>query len=555
MDSYLIIKANEKTEYEKYSYLLDKFSIPFVIWTNEDESDIVDKLYELVRPYSIWKLFIADLSKVIDAENPFCDNALNEVQTLMQETFFTLGRNTCRPPEKIYILARRNKKSLSGIKGSELEGIQGAIPACRFLVMDYPSKSYLKIYEDLKLISLVIIMAVNDMPPEVMEAYVVYLVEVEISDYKLQHFLKMEKDILEDEKWEIEREKQELEDWKGEGYYKESNVQLPGSTFKTMQIENSSLGIKNFSTQKMWQKEKVNIAVRLKQVQSEQLTKQSELKLEFKKRINELSTEDMFLKNDELESIQESIRQLQQELNQSFIKLWEIEKELMGEEHEKEKEVNEIHQNLYSWREILLSALLIWGFILIVFLFFLAEEQKIWGELGDLTEDFDSKMNWIKECIKCVGIYFMLPPIMFVVMIPCLDTLELFKKKLELNHVLRKIEARLKTNISHYKDFYMRVYNLNIKENYLTKNQNYLRHKNQKRELIIKKEDKWNSKNRKFNVLSSLFTYLLKDTGNGEQKVYSKEKVLLLNAREDRLYSPLYFVEGLFIIKEVEDDY
>lgn len=555
MDSYLIIKANEKSEYKKYSYLLDKFSVSFVIWTDENADTIVDKLSELVSPYSKWKLFIMDLSKAVDVKNPFADKEMEEVQNLIRKDFFVFGKDTCRPPEKIYILARRKKKNLSGIKGDDLEGMVIEIPSCRFLLMDYPLQNYLRIYEDLKVISFIIILAVNDMPPEIMEAYAVYLVEIGINDWKLQQFLKAEKNALEDEQWKMEKEKYEIENWRGEEDYKELNTELPNSAFKTMQVESRLLGIRNLGTLKRWQREKVRLAVRLERIKKEELEKQSELKSELKNRINALSANDIVLEKGEIESIQKDIRQLQQELNESFIELWELDRELAEEEWEKENKVDNIYQNFFSWKEIVFETLGILGLIFIIFLSFLCVEQNYLVEIFNQPDDYASKINWMQECMNSMKLYFIVLPLLFIFMVVAMDTCEIYKKKTELNQVLRKIEDKLRTNIAHYKKFYTTIYQLKVKENYILKGQNYIRHKKEKMKLLAEKEEKWNIRNKQFEVLDNLFTQLLKDSGNDKQMMHSDENAALLNVGEDKLYNPFCFVESLSIIKEVEDEY
>ena len=559
MDNYLIIKVQSEEYSQDYQYILDQFSIVPIIWNSEKKKvpDIITELEEKLHPHHDWNLFIVEFSTLFTDGNPFQKKEMDHIKTLIEDSKFKVGFKQCKPPEKIYLIARKKEGAPAGNGKERLYGFYEEVSICRFIIMACSDKEYLKKIDELKIISTVCLLANNNMPPEIMEAYYVYRISLDINEKMLWEYLKEQRRFLQKEEWDIGKKKWKIENEnkRDKESYEEYIPEFSVSAYESLEIQNRFCGVKNEHADRAWLQEKIQRDVKIERLQKEQISKQKEINRIMRKRISLVSVEDIFLEDDEIKKIQKEIEEKQKALNDSYIEVWKMDSDLEREKKESEDELEAALKSRYLWGEIIKVAVMILLFMIGTFGIFLTVEKEIWIEAGIMEDKIP--YEWILDNVKYCTKWNAPLIVLFVVFLIISYAYEINSLRKKFNMVMKKMTDQLDNNISHYKVFFALVYSLRVCQNYITRNQNYkLNQKRQMKSLEQRTNELYHAQ-RNLDLLYKSFKYLdnsEKYDENLEEIILSRKKIYI-NNEDTAIDNLLYFVENLFIEKEVSDEY
>lgn len=556
MNNYLIIKTESETEYERYSYIFKQFPIDIILWSHEEiVSEIIEELFKRVERYCDWQLFLIDLSHYYHGENPYFCKQNSDFIDFSQQVYWVKGKEQSKPPKKIYFLCQRKKGVVSGNEGDQLYGFEQAVSSCRFLVVDCSGRGYLEVFEKLKIVSLVIILASNDMPHEIFEAYHVYSVDLKISKDKLVQYLENQKEKLERREGELDKERRSLVrvEEKIEDGYQEFIPPLSTCGYDSFNIKTIFCGIKTRKGMRKWLKKKVETDRRIDELKKEQISKQKELRNEMQERMSHVSTKNLPLEDDTVEEIKKKLLEMQNGLSECYVELWKLDTELAEEKREREKELDKALENRFTARELFAVGGFIFAWMLGVFIIFLAAEGEILEVFG-LIEKINKVKWWQKNVIYGGGI-FLGYALLFVITFLINTSYNLKKLAVCFNQVLGEIRENLQENLFKYRDFFSLIYKIKIYQGYLKRNKNFQREQSERMKELEVLIEQWQKENGSFQYLYEVFEHLKKQERGGENRFrkMDKEKIVLGNSGKE-IKNPLFYVEGVSISKEVSDE-
>lgn len=559
MDIYMILKDGADQESQIYNYLYYKYSINIVVWKpDKDINELVEALFEKVRKQRAWKLFVVDKSNLYSNENLYWGNESEELLTLLSNVYFVNGKGGRRPPEKIYVIRRRTQSILSGKSGDFFYVINAAVPSCRFLIMDYSEKEYLKELEKLKLVSVIVLLGINEIPPEILEAYMVYKVEVTIDENKLKEFLLYNENNLMKRESDLKRNYQQLAAYsKQEIYsYRDYVPKLSINTFHPLRMSYLFGGISKPDEAHKWIEKKNEIASRIDLIKKEQIRHQEELRREMKNRISLLPTENMSLDEEEEKEIYEKIKKNQKDLNECYVDFWKLNDELVEDELNKEKELEKILNDRYSIKEVLAVLGGITLGLIVPFILLFTVEIKIKTGLGIIADDEGCEM--LITGLKYVGKYIILFEALFCLYWQALSFVDIYKAIHAFNEVLNKINQSIRVNLAKYKKLFSLVYGLRLCQSFLNRNENFKKWKKECLGNLKKEENDFYSEKEKFYGFQEVFNYLLSEEKNFNKKttddlnVDKRNQGLKINGNKE-IFNPLFYISKISITKEVND--
>lgn len=556
MNSYLIIRTETEAEYKKYSYIFGQFNINVILWLpNASVSEIVGELFENVKKYSDWQLFVIDLKEVYYGQNPYACKQNTELVNFSQQVYWLKGKGQCKPPQKIYLICQRRSGVISGIESELLYGFERAVPSCRFLVMNCSGREYLESYEKFKMISLIIILADRDMPHNLFEAYHVYGIDLKINEKLLFQYLENEKEKVrrrEEELYKKEREIKKINKRVEDGY-QEFIPPLSTCGYDSFNIKTIFCGIKTNKSMRKWLKKKVETERRIDELKKEQIRKQKELQNEMKERMEQISTKSLPLDDDTVEEIEKKIPEMQNELNKYYVELWKLDQELMEEKYEREKKLDKALENRFTVRELMAVGIFVLCWTLGVFSIFLIVEDKILKILG-MMENADRVKWWCSNLRYesfVLGVF-----VLFFGIIVLIDTsYNLKKMAVSLNEVFSQIRGHLQKNLFKYRDLFSLIYRIKIYQGYLNQNKEFRKEQSELMKELKTLREQWEKDYKSFQCLYKSFEYLKEQKWEEESRFgkRKKEKIVLDNNGRE-INNPLFYVEGISIAKEVRNE-
>lgn len=556
MNNYLVIKVETEAEYEKYCYIVKRFSIHTILWgAGKDVVDIIEELFLSVEPFCCWQLFVVDLFSISTSQNPYSSKQNMDFVTLSQEQTFVNGRGVCRPPDKIYFLRRREECVASGKQGEELLGYDKALPCCRFLVLEHSHKEYLEVYERLAMISLITILTKYDVFYDLLQAYHVYSVQVDINDFKLIQYLRKEKDILIQQEENLIKKMADLSkcEEKIEDGIQEYIPQFNVKAYEVSSLKALFCSVKTKKNSSKWLKIKTEIEVRIEEARNQQLNKQKELNKEVKHRLCFASPEDMFLEDETVKDIEKRILKMQTELNNCYVDMWELDTKLAERKKQKEQELDGELKNRYTWSELLGTAGVIFLIMIGGFGVFLFTEWKVVKEIE--VTNMEELISWIWLNIRYMGGILLKYVLIYLGVLLLKMRLDIKKARDSFQDILDQIGKRIQENIFKYRSFFSLVYGLRICQSYLNRNKNFqIKRMTELNKLEMEKVIL--EKNREdFENLYSCFRHLEKNIDQNSERVEKNRIVRIkINSSGKEIESSLFYIEGLTIKKEVRNE-
>lgn len=556
MDNYLIlITVPHSNNFNEYHYLFEKYDIILVgECPNNNVDEIVKELFKKVRPYSDWQLFIVDQLGEIDILNFYNEIHEKILGKILSKDVLRNGNDKCKPPERIYVINEREEYLSGGEETEVVSIIKDVLPCCRFLVFYRSKKPYMKLYEDLKIVSTIIVFANNNMPPEVMEAYYVYKIDLEFREGMLHRF-------FENEEWEIEKRREELrqqqealEETKGNksyGYH-EYSPHLSVSTFRCLKIHRFSYGKEKEADEVRWKEENKEIEVRIAKVKEEQLENQRELKKEMTGRMEKISQKEIYLSTEGERNFNDRIKVIQKELNDCYVDYWEMDEELENQRVSKAEEIDELLSQRYTLKEILAFVLEIFILIVGVFIVFSMAELGIKTKFEPVVwrETLEEFLPYLLEVSGGMFVFIVL----FLVKWLWGTFLDIQSEMKEYNAILNKINSRIRYNLTKYRQFFSKLYHIKICQNYLI-NQGIIKHeKAEKLEKIKEEKKECDESSETLKKLKEKVENIISvPEEDRSEEIDVREGLIDINEGSIKIYSPLGYVDKIVIRKEVCD--
>ena len=544
MENYLILKDDWEKAYQNYGYFLNKFSITIIKYTNKDK--IAGLLYDKVSPYSDWKLFLVDFSSIDNGANSFWNMYKELEDVLKNNIFFSYGKEKCKPPEKIYVIDIRQENCRifdAGIDSNEV------CKGCRFLIINYSKMKYLKVYEDLKIVSMIILLAHNDISPEILEAYCIYFAELQINIDLLYTFLQKEEEELKREEYYLGRKRLESKTIVDSGIEKEMDYKLGFmvSKPKSLRLSKGFFGIKSQKEQKRWEKEKNELSACIDALTKEQIRSQKDFNKIITERIRLIRTDDLCLENSDIDKIEQEIKDIQKNMNKHYTEIWEMDEGFAERTRNSRQELDKALRNRFSWSELIKIVVCSLVFLIGVLCTCLFAEIQVLFESEMLNSGAEAA-RFVKENIEYTGRYLILLEVFFLGYIIVRSCIEIKKKFINFNKILGEIQTKIEKNFSHYEKFFSFLYHLKIKESYLVRSQNFRVHRREDMENLAREENELWEKKDSFKTFKQEFIHLAgQDEKMGDKTIY-ESKINIKNS-DKQIENPLFYIQQIFISK------